>query len=406
MKVASLIFGAALAIGSCSKEVPTEAELRLRATALAESLIVVDTHIDIPDRLSQRMEDISVRTSGGDFDYPRAKEGGLDAAFMSIYVPAGLEKSGGSKKLADSLISMVEGFWRKWPDKFAQAYSVKQVRDNAAKRLLSVPMGMENGSPIEGKMENLAHFYNRGIRYITLAHSRSNHISDSSYDEERKWNGLSPFGEEVVAEMNRLGIMVDVSHVSDSAFYDVLDRTRAPVIASHSSCRFFTPGFERNMSDDMIRRLASNGGVIQINFGSAFLSDDLQKKWDKGWDEIGKYLDEHKLGWHDEAAQPYIREYREKHGINYADITDVVAHVDHVARLVGPAHVGFGSDFDGVGDSLPTGLKDVSMYPNLIYELMKKGYSEKDIAGICGENLLRVWAQVEATAVALQKEGK
>jgi membrane dipeptidase len=148
----------------------------------------------------------------------------------------------------------------------------------------------------------------------------------------------------------------------------------------------------------MIRVLADNGGVIQINFGSSFLSGELQKKWNAAWDEIGRYLEEHKLGWNDDEAQPLIRKYREEHGINYADISDVVAHIDHVVGLVGVDHVGFGSDFDGVGDSLPTGLKDVSMYPNLIYELLKKGYSDEDVRKVCGGNLLRVWKEVEQIA--------
>ena len=156
------------------------------------------------------------------------------------------------------------------------------------------------------------------------------------------------------------------------------------------------------MSDEMIRALASNGGVIQINFGSAFLNDSLRVKWTAAWGEIRSYLDEHKLASEDPEAKEFIRRYREEHGIGYADISDVLDHIDHVVRLVGADHVGLGSDFDGVGDSLPTGLKDVSMYPNLIYGMLKRGYSEHDIQNICGGNLLRVWEQVEQTAAALQ----
>lgn len=390
---------------SCTQQdrVMTDEELRIKASQLAQDLIVVDTHIDVPYRLMEKMEDISVRTPRGDFDYPRAKEGGLDAAFMSIYVPASYEEKGGAKSLADSLITMVKNFWTKWPEKFAPARSVSEIQSNASTGRISLPMGMENGGPIEGNISNVRYFYDRGIRYITLAHSKSNHICDSSYDDNKKWNGLSPFGKEVVAEMNRVGIMVDVSHISDSAFFQVLRESQAPVIASHSSCRHFTPGWERNMSDDMIKVLASKGGVIQINFGSSFLTDDLKKKWDIGWDEINKYLEQNKLGWNDEAAQPFIKKYREEHNIGYADITDVVSHIDHVVRLVGADFVGLGSDFDGVGDSLPTGLKDVSMYPNLVYELLKKGYTEDDIAKICGGNLLRVWSKVDVVARNLQQ---
>jgi membrane dipeptidase len=391
-------------LSGCSvrQEPPTEEQLRARAAVLADSFIVVDTHIDVPYRLTEKKEDISVRTAGGDFDYPRARDGGLDLAFMSIYVPASYEGTGGAYEFADSLIDMVEDFWKSSPEKFGPAYSVAAARSNALAGLVSLPMGMENGSPLEGSLENLRYFHGRGIRYITLAHSKSNHISDSSYDKERKWDGLSPFGVEVVHEMNRLGMMVDVSHVSDSAFYQVLQHSVAPVIASHSSCRSFTPGWERNISDDMIRALAKNGGVVMINFGSSFLTEELRAKWETGWDDISRYLEEHKMGSNEEAAKAYIREYRQEHSIGYADISDVVAHIDHVVNLVGVNHVGFGSDFDGVGDSLPTGLKDVSMYPNLLYELLRRGYSEDDVKKISGENLLRVWAQVEQTASKIQ----
>lgn len=393
-----------LAIMSCVGESGrSEDELRERSRSMSREVIIVDTHVDVPYRLNEHMEDISVRTMGGDFDYPRAKEGGLDAPFMSIYVPSGYEATGRAKAFADSLIDMVEGFWRTWPDKFSPAFSVADILANNSFGTISLPMGMENGSPVEGRLENLTYFHNRGILYITLTHGKNNHLCDSSYDEERTWNGLSPFGRTVVVEMNRVGIMVDVSHVSDSTFYQVLGLSKAPVIASHSSCRAFTPGWERNMSDEMIQLLASKGGVLQINFGSSFLADELRKKWNTGWDEIGRILEKNRLGWNDEAAKPIIEKYREDHDIGFADITDVAAHIDHVVKLVGADYVGLGSDFDGVGDSLPTGLKDVSMYPNLIYELLKRGYPERDIEKICGGNLLRVWSEVERVAKKSQE---
>jgi membrane dipeptidase len=370
--------------------------------SLPQQLLIVDTHVDVPYRLQEKMEDISVRTAGGDFDYPRAKEGGLNVPFMSIYVPASYEEKGGGKMFADRLIDMVEKFAADAPDKFAVVHSVAEVRKKAGEGLIALAMGMENGTPIEGKLENLAYFHKRGIRYITLAHSRNNHICDSSYDPDRKWNGLSPFGRQVVAEMNRLGIMIDVSHLSDSSFYQVIRLTKAPVIASHSSCRHFTPGWERNMSDDMIVQLAKNGGVIQINFGSDFLKEEVRKRSDETRDALNKYYEEHKLKRTDSAAVAYAQKYREANPPLFADVTDVVAHIDHVVRLVGVDHVGLGSDFDGVGDSLPTGLKDVSQYPNLIRELQKKGYSEEDVRKICGENTLRVWSEVENIARALQ----
>jgi len=376
----------------------TDAELREKANRLAHEFIIVDTHVDIPYRLREKMEDISVRTAGGDFDYVRAKTGGLSAPFMSIYVPAEYEEKGGAKKLADQLIDMVEKFEKDAPDKFAVAKSVVDVQTQFAKGLISLPMGMENGSPVEGKLENLKHFYDRGIRYITLAHSKSNHISDSSYDPNRQWKGLSPFGKEVVAEMNRLGMMIDISHVSDSTFYQVIRLTQAPVIASHSSCRHFTPGWERNMDDDMIKALAKNRGVIGINFGSSFLNDSIRLAEDKMW----KYIEANKINPTSDAGKAALQKFRADHKIGYTDISDVIAHIDHVVKLAGVDHVGFGSDFDGVGDTLPTGLKSVADYPNLIYELLKKGYSDADIQKICSGNFLRAWSEVEKVAQKLQ----
>jgi membrane dipeptidase len=378
------------------EKVMSDEELKLKADSLAKNFIIIDTHVDIPYRLTDKWEDISQRTENGDFDYPRALKGGLNAPFVSIYVPADLEKNGGSKQLADSLINMVEEIVNEHPDKFALAYTVADVTNtfNSSKRkIISFPLGMENGSPVEGNIKNLKYFYDRGIRYITLAHSRSNHICDSSYDKERKWNGLSPFGKKVVEEMNRLGIMIDVSHISDSAFYQVIKYSKAPVIASHSSCRYFTPGWERNMSDEMIKKLAENGGVIQINFGSDFLNDDIRKKSEAKWDQALKHVEEKKLKGKD--ANDYIKNYMHENHPGYADIKDVVAHINHVVKLAGIDYVGFGSDFEGVGDSLPEGLKDVSFYPNLIYHLLKEGYSDEDIEKICSGNILRVWSEVE-----------
>lgn len=381
-----------------SKADSTDAALKEKAHHLAQKFIIVDTHVDVPYRLQEKMEDISVRTQGGDFDYVRAKAGGLNAPFISIYVPADREPKGTAKALADSLIDMVEKIAQDSPDKFAVAKSVADVRAQFNKGLISFPMGMENGAPVQGKLENLQHFYDRGIRYITLAHSKSNHLSDSSYDTTRHWHGLSPFGKKVVGEMNRLGIMVDVSHISEEAFYQVVEISEAPVIASHSSCRFFTPGWERNMDDEMVKALAKNGGVIQVNFGSSFLNDTYRKTEEKMW----KYFEEHKLAANSEEGKAYAKKFREENNLKHADVSEVAAHIDHVAKLVGIDHVGFGSDFDGVGDSLPTGLKSVEDYPNIIFELLKMGYSERDIEKVCSGNLLRVWSEVEKAAKTLQ----
>ncbi len=385
----------------CGSSEDTDAEdaaLRARAETLAQEYIILDGHIDVPYRLREKWDDVSEATDGGDFDYPRAKAGGLNAPFMSIYVPASYQETGGAKAFADTLIDMVEGIASDAPDKFAVATSVADVERHFEEGLISLPMGMENGAPVESDLANLKHFYDRGIRYITLTHGQDNEIGDSSYDTTGTWQGLSPFGREVVAEMNRLGIMVDVSHISDNTFWQVMDLTEVPVIASHSSARHFTPGFERNMDDDMIKRLGENGGVIQINFGSGFLLGELRDLRDKMFGEVMTYMRENNLSLGDSLAQAYIAEFRRNNPAPYADITDVVDHIDRVVHLAGVDHVGFGSDFDGVGDSLPTGLKDVSFYPNLIYHLLKRGYSEEDIVKMCSGNVLRVWRAVEAHA--------
>ena len=265
---------------------------------------------------------------------------------------------------------------------------------------MSLPMGMENGSPIEGDLKNLQYFFDRGVRYITLTHSLSNHISDSSYDKNRQWNGLSEFGTEVIREMNRLGIMVDISHVSDDAFWQVIELSAVPVIASHSSARHFTPGFERNINDEMIVALAEKGGVVQINFGSTFITQ-LGEEYGTALSEASKlYLAAHPELTKTELYRIYPGIYAEKHGpLPYANVDDVLDHFDHVVSLTSVDHVGIGSDFDGVGDSLPVGLKDVASYPNLIKGLLQRGYSEDDIRKILGENLLRVWQAVEDYAV-------
>ncbi len=374
-----------------------------KSQKLARQLLIVDTHVDIPARLIRRMEDISIRTQGGDFDYPRAREGGLDAAFMSIFVPAGYQESGGAREYADRLIDMVTGFEKEWPDKFRVVRSVAELLAVFGSGRVALPMGMENGAPIEDRLQNLKYFYDRGVRYITLTHSRFNQICDSSYDSTRRWNGLSPFGRKVVKEMNRLGIMIDVSHVSDDTFLQVIKLTKAPVIASHSSCRHFTPGWERNMSDDMIRKLAAIGGVIQISFGSSFISNDYRLRHALRRREINKHLKRIGLTRSDPEAAGQILQFQEANPLELANVSEVADHVDHVRELVGVDHVGLGSDFDGVGDTMPTGLRDVSHYPNLIAELLRRGYSEKELQGICSGNLLRVWEEVERIAELSEK---
>ena len=363
-KIISLII---IMLISCSEEIE-----KISSEDLAKKLTIVDMHIDTPYRLwrqnlnGDEIDDISKRTLKGDFDYPRAVSGGLNVPFFSIYTPASTQIDSTSHEMAVSLISMIEDIVTLHSDKFFIVKSTSDIELLDRERL-GIAFGMENGAPIEGDLSRVQFYHDKGIRYITLTHSKSNHISDSSYDENYQWEGgLSSFGKELIREMNKVGIMVDISHVSDKAFYESIEISEVPVIASHSSLRHFTPGFERNVSDDMLIKLASKGGVISINFGSSFLTKKA-------------------LEYRRNREGPYP----------FADVTDVVDHIDRVVNLVGIDHVGIGSDYDGVGDTLPSNLKDVSTFPNLISELLTRGYTEEDIEKILSGNIIRVWKEVE-----------
>ena len=371
-------------------------DLYAAARAVAQQHLLVDTHIDVPYRLGEQWEDVTVATAEGDFDYPRARTGGLNIPFMSIYTPAESEQEGTSYQLANRLIDSVEALAGRAPEKYAIAKTSADAEEAVENGLIALAMGMENGSPLDGKLENVTFFKNRGISYITLTHSLSNQISDSSYDDERRWKGLSPFGKEVVAEMNEQGVMVDISHVSDEAFWQVLELSAVPLIASHSSARHFTPGFERNMSDEMITAMAAKGGVIQINFGSSFLTSEASEWYDRMDAKRAAWLEANGYPEDGEEASNFRKRYAEKHPYPFATLDHVVAHVQHVIGLAGIDHVGIGSDFDGVGDSLPVDMKDVADYPNLVEALLKLEYSVEDIAKIMGGNLMRVWRAAEA----------
>ena len=336
-------------------------EIKDLAHKLAQEIIIIDTHLDTPIQLYMQQdkngtyEDITKKTSLH-FDYERALSGGLNVPFFVIFTPPSAEDKGTAFKMANEIIQILEDIKKKSPNKFRLVKSPDEITNN--KSVMQIVYGMENGAPIESKLSNIELFSDMGISYITLAHSKSNHISDSSYDENKNWGGLSPFGREVVAEMNKQGVMIDISHVSDAAFYEVLRLTKTPVIASHSSLRHFVPGFERNVSDDMLKELAKNGGVIQICFGSEFIA------------EKRKYPD------------------------LVVTVKDVADHIDRVKELVGIDYVGIGSDYDG-WRNFPVGLEDTSTYPNLIEELLKRNYTKEEIKKVFGENLLRVWRAVE-----------
>ena len=331
------------------------------AQELAQEMIIIDTHLDTPIQLYMQQskngfyEDIT-KASSLHFDFDRAVSGGLNVPFFVIFTPPSAEEKGTAFEMAKDLIQILEDIMNKHPSKFRLVKSPEEITNE--KGVMQVVYGMENGAPIESKLSNIKVFSDMGINYITLAHSKSNHISDSSYDSNKNWGGLSPFGRKVVAEMNKQGVMIDISHVSDAAFYEVLKLTKTPVIASHSSLRHFVPGFERNVSDDMLRELAKNEGVIQICFGSEFIAE------------------------------------KKKNPNLVVTVKDVADHIDRVKKLVGIDHVGIGSDYDG-WRNFPVGLEDTSTYPNLIKELLNRNYTKEEIEKIFGGNLLRVWREVK-----------
>ena len=397
MKPLFLIFMFVL-FQSCAENIKN-----LDAEQIAQDSLILDSHVDVPYRLwRQHLEDLEIDdisgSTDGDFDFIRARKGGLNVPFFSIYLPASTQEDGTSHQMANELIDMVEDIVTLHPEKFILINSVADLGSITKKNIVGIALGMENGAPIQGDLSRVQYYFDRGIRYITLTHSKTNHISDSSYDENIQWHGLSEFGKNLIEEMNKVGIMVDISHVNDEAFYQAIEISQVPVIASHSSLRYFTSGFERNVDDAMLSKLAEKGGVIQINFGSSFISKRPRDYLVK----MNSFL-ESRLGQNlEEVSEQDIRETRSQFIKNnpypYASLDEVLDHFDRVVQLVGIDHIGIGSDYDGVGDTLPVGLKDVSTYPTLIQGLLERGYTRKDIQKILGGNLIRVWKEVEEYA--------
>ena len=387
-----------LILQSCS-----ESKISLNADEIAQDSLILDSHIDVPYRLwSQHLEgleidDISGPTNG-DFDFIRARKGGLNVPFFSIYLPASTEEDGTSHKMANDLIDMVEDIVTLYPEKFLLIKSVDELSSLTNKNIVGIALGMENGAPIQGDLSRVEYYYDRGIRYITLTHSKTNHISDSSYDENIQWHGLSEFGKTLIEEMNKVGLMIDISHVNDEAFYQAIELSQVPVIASHSSLRHFTPGFERNVDDVMLNKLAEKGGVLQINFGSSFISQRPRDYMDLMNNFLELKFGQSREGVSEEVINEARKEFFSKNKYPYATLDEVLDHFDRVVNLVGVDHVGIGSDYDGVGDTLPIGLKDVSSYPSLIEGFLERGYSREDIDKILGGNLIRVWKEVEEYA--------
>lgn len=366
------------------------------ARRLAHDSTIVDTHIDAPSELIARWNDLGLATPTREFDYPRAREGGLDVAFMSIYTSADEDDAGKAWQSAHIQIDAIEALALRHPDKFALLRSPQDLRrlQHGGKVLLA--LGMENGAPIGDDLSQLAGFHARGVRYITLAHGRNNRISDSATDTHPRWNGLSPFGRQVVGEMNRIGIMVDVSHLSDEAIRQAVEMSSVPVIASHSALRHFTPGFLRNLSDDNVKAIAARGGVVQVPFGSMFVDARAAKAYSDFVSAREAYR-QAKLA-ATAAGQPFTATEPQFPTVAPASMAAVLDNLDRVVELAGVDHAGIGSDFDGVNGALVSELRSVADYPQLVAGLQQRGYKDADIRKILGGNLLRVWDEVERAA--------
>ncbi|GAA5080671.1 dipeptidase [Lysobacter panacisoli] len=399
MRVATVFGMSALGLALAATPVMAASDAAQR---LAQDAIIVDTHIDAPGELLSHWDDLGVATPGKEFDYPRARQGGLDVAFMSIYTSPDEDAAGTAWQTANTQIDAVEAMTARHPDKFALLRSPADVEKLRKGGRVLLTLGMENGAPIGDDLKQLAAFQQRGVRYITLAHSANNRISDSSYALEKKWGGLSPFGEQVVAEMNRLGIMVDVSHLSDDAIRDVLSTTDVPVIASHSGMRHFTPGFERNISDELAKAVAAEGGVVQLVFGTGFVNPtaaaNLQAYFQAEADFERENAKLVAAGKPARSKDDFEDAWKQAHPVPVTHIDAVLDQIDYAVKLIGSDHVGIGSDFDGVSGNLPVELRSVADYPNLVEGLQKRGHSDADIRKILGGNLLRVWTQVEKAA--------
>lgn len=381
----------------CRRCVPVLLGCSLFAAAsdLDSDLLIIDTHIDTPIRAYYQDVNILDGTNAGQFDLPRAKLGGLSTAFMSIYTPASAAVDGTSKAMAHELIDWVEAAAASSPE-LAIATCAADIRKLHAEKTIGLALGMENASPLEGDAANLAAFTQRGIRYITLAHSASNEFSDSSYDENEAHDGLSDAGRELVRVMNAQGVMIDISHLTDKAAWQVLELSQSPVLATHSSLRHFVPGFHRNMADEMVAAMKANGGVVHINFGSSFVSAQAREWQDQRTAALAAVNESGEMTRDERLA--FYASYAAAHPYPFATTATVADHIDRVVELAGIDHVGLGSDYDGVGDTLPIGLKDVSMFPNLIAELRARGYEGVALRKILGENLMRVWEANESFA--------
>lgn len=392
-----------LSLFGCSQRLAADQEIVDRAKLIHEEALTLDTHVDIPDA------GYATEAFDPGIDHPKLKcdlvkmsRGGMDGVFLAAYVRQTKRDAEGYKNAYESVMSKLKAIHRltekMYPERCEFATSpddVERISRNGKKAIMT---GIENGFAIGKDLSNVEKFYKLGVRYITLSHNGHNDICDSCNrreqlgDKETEHNGLSKFGEKVVGEMNRLGIMVDVSHISVESFYDVIKVSKAPVIASHSGCRALAE-HPRNLYDEQLKALVKNGGVIQIVAYGGFLKLDLPRRR-KAKSDLKKELDDGRIQL--EQFQERMKEIDTKYPP--ADLSDFVDHIDHAVKVAGIDHVGIGSDFDG-GGGIP-GFNDHSEALNVTIELVRRGYSEEDITKIWGANLLRVWRQVEKAAVS------
>jgi membrane dipeptidase len=367
-----------------------------KAKKLHFSSIVIDTHDDTTQRLLDPHFDLAARHADGNIDIPRMRDGGLSAIFFSIWIPGKILGPEAVKKALDQIDAVRETV-RKNPNDLILATTAADVRTAKKQNKIAALMGVEGGHMMGNDLAALRTFAALGVRYMTLTHMENNEWADSSTDKPAH-NGLTEFGKDVVREMNRLGIIVDISHVSDKTFYDALAVSKAPVFASHSSCRTLCNA-ARNMTDDMIRDLAKHGGVIQINYHVGFISQEF-RDYEAAHPDAEKEINEEikkRCGDNESckyvAGDQVVRDFMNAGKLPKVDWTLIVEHIDHAAKIAGVDHVGLGSDFDGA--IMPLGMQDVSHIPQITDALLKKGYSESDIRKILGENTLRVLADVQ-----------
>jgi membrane dipeptidase len=377
-----------------------QSDVTPRARALHDRAIVIDTHADTTQRLVFDPKfNLGERHGDGHIDIPRMREGGLDALFFSIWVPSDVTGPPAVKRAFDQIDAVREAV-RLHPNDLALATTAAEVRRAVADHKIAALMGMEGGHMIDDDLRLLRDYAALGVRYLTLTHFKNNNWADSSTDKPAH-NGLTGFGKDVVRELNRLGVMVDISHVADKTFYDALAVTTAPVIASHSSCRAIDR-HPRNMTDDMLRAVAKNGGVVQINYHAGFLSEEFRVASEKRNGDVVASMSamSKKCGGNEACttmeSERADRDAMMKGQLPKVDWTLIIEHIDHAVKVAGADHVGLGSDFDGA--TMPIGMEDATMLPKITDALLKKGYSEQDVEKILGGNLLRVMEAVEKAA--------